>query len=424
MKHRSGAVYRLGSDRKMSLTQETILTFILERGGKVKNSELVNNFKVLINSGDPAEKKEKRDLFKRLVNNVAVVKQVDDVTHVVVKKKHRGETMLDNSLIDLKSPCGNWDILNNNCNSFSSGTVGKNSKCPSFKSNHHPEGTSECLTARVLTVTSHVRSQTGSVFALVAIKSPPKCDERKTTKTEEAQGIARSVKLQATECQKGVCLYRSTRTKRKELEAQGSPQLRRCSKIRPGNEETDEEHEWLVESAKGCWSRIYGLLLQHPRLAEKRNFMSGFTILHWAAKSGICETVCKVIDIARQSAGGIDVNGKSYDGYTPLHIAAIHSHERVLSLLVCQYGANTNIRDNGGKKPFHYLSRDVSFEMRKMLGDPRILLRNAHCHSGDGQNIQDFPKGLNTLSKLFQPHIVGRKKKCRRPQSFHFISDH
>lgn len=445
----------------MALTEDIILTFLQERGGKVKNSELVNKFKVMINSGDSAEKKEKRDLFKRLVNNVAVVKQVDDVKYVVVKKKHqglvKGETILDNSLFDLKSPfrseIQNADILNNNCCTFPTQTVDNESEYASIKCDRsekreadsvHPEGPSdgtESLTARVLKVTGNVRSgQTGSVFALVAIKSPPKFDERsnthhKTTNEDssESQVISeRTLKLQATEYHKGAFLYRSTRSKQKELEAQGSPQLQRCKKIaRPGNEAKDAdvlplepvEHEWLVKSAKGCWSQIYGLLLQNPQMAEKRNFMSGFTILHWAAKSGNGEMVCKVIDVARQSAGGINVDVKSYDGYTPLHIAAIHSHERVLSLLVCQYGANTNVRDNSGKKPYHYLSQDVSFEMRKMLGDPLILRQDTHCHLGGGHNLQDFPKGFNTLSKLFQPYVVGHKKKHRRRQSFHFISD-
>lgn len=435
----------------MALTQDIIITFLLERGGKVKNSELVNKFKVLINSGGPAEKKEKRDLFKRLVNNVAVVKQVDDVKYVVVKKKYqglvKGETIMDNSLFDLKSPrrheIQNADIFNNNCYAFSTQSVGNASKRSCIKCDRsekreaesvHPDGT-----VRVLTVSNNVRSgQTGSVFALVAIKSPPKCDETKNTHhkttnedSSEVQVMSeRTLKLQATDYQKGA--FRSTRTKRKELEAHGSPQLRRCNKItRPGSEAkyTDViplepmEHEWLVKSAKGCWSQIHDLLLRDPQLAEKRNFMSGFTILHWAAKSGNGEMVCKVIDIARQSDGGINVNAKSYDGYTPLHIAAIHNHERVLSLLVCQYGANINVRDNSGKKPYHCLSQDVSLEIRKMLGDPQILRQNALCHMRGGPNLQDFPKGFNTLSKLFQPHAVGHKKKYRRRQSFHFISD-
>ncbi|KAI2656701.1 ankyrin repeat domain-containing SOWAHA [Labeo rohita] len=427
----------------MALTQDMILTFLLERGGKVKNSELVSKFKGLINSSDPAEKKQNRELFKRLVNNVAVVKQVDDVKYVAVKKKHQG-FITGEKLSFTESPCSskstrdsseieNVDIINNNyCHCHTPQTVSNSSK-----SAHDAEfdyNATESLTARVLSVTADAKSgKTGAVFALVAIKSPLselRHDAKGKTSLDAepppAATAERTLKVKACVAGEGF-LYRSLRAKRKELEAQGSPQLRRCSKLtRSGGNEakaSDEiplgpmEHEWLVKSATGCWRQIYSLLLKDPQLAAKPNFMSGFTILHWAAKSGNGEMVCKVIDVSRQRGdAGIDVNAKSYDGYTALHIAAIHSRERVISLLVCEYGANTNIRDNSGKKPYHYLNPDVSVEIRKMLGDPHSLQRDAQNHS-------DLPKGFNTLGKLFQPHITGQKKKYRRRPSFHFVRD-
>lgn len=388
----------------MALTQETILTFLLEHGGKVKNSELVNKFKGLINSSDPAEKKRNRDLFKRLVNNVAVVKQVDDVKYVAVKKKYQ----LDN---DLKSPCisskpENVDIINNNY-------------CHCSTQNVSNSSTSDYMTARVLSVTSDARS--GSVFALVAIKSP-QCElQNDQTRFKTLTADAEPVKTIAYQnCISGEAF--PYRAKRKDLEAQGSPQLRKFSKITKCDVIPlgSVEHEWLVKSTTGSWRQISSLLLQDPHLAEKRNFMSGFTILHWAAKSGNGEMVRKVIDVSRQSGAGIDVNAKSYEGYTPLHIAAIHSREGVCSLLVCEYGASANIRDNSGKKPYRYLSQDVSTEVRKMLGDPRCVQQDAGNYLKDDQNLR---RGFNTLSKLFQPHVAGHKKKYRRRPSFHFIRE-
>ncbi|XP_016336675.1 ankyrin repeat domain-containing protein SOWAHA [Sinocyclocheilus anshuiensis] len=429
----------------MALTRDTILSFLLERGGKVKNSELVSNFRGLINSSDPAEEKQTRELFKRLVNSVAVVQQADDVKYVAVKKKFLGFIAGAKSS-SIASPCSvksvrdsseteNVDIINNYYCHCSPQAVSNSSKSHSRSPSDFNE--SECLTARVLNVTSDARSgQTGAVFALVAVKSPScelQHEEKRRTSLKtvivDAKPTAeRAMKVKANQrCVAGEgFLYSSLRAKRKELDAQGSPQLRRCSKLsRSAADEAEDsdgvplgpmEHEWLVNAATGSWSQIYGLLLQDPQLAEKPNFMCGFTILHWAAKSGNGEMVCKVIDVSRQRAAGVDVNAKSYDGYTALHIAAIHSHERVLSLLVCEYGANTNIRDNSGKKPYRYLSADVSTEIRKMLGDPHSLQK-------DAQNPSDLPKGFNTLSKLFQPHTAGHKKKYRRRPSFHFIRD-
>ncbi|KTG01532.1 hypothetical protein cypCar_00031073 [Cyprinus carpio] len=423
----------------MALTRDTILSFLLARGGKVKNSELVSNFRELIHSSDPAEEKQNRELFKRLVNSIAVVQQQDDdVKYVAVKKRYLGFiTGAQNSL--KPSETANVDIINNNYCHCSPQAVSNSSKsgfdveCVHSKTpSDYKE--SESLTARVLNVTSDARSgKTGAVFALVAIKSPS-CElqheeKRKTSlKTLIVDAKPPSTRVKADQrCVAGEgFLYRSLRAKRKELDAQGSPQLRRCSKLSrsAGSEAEDSdgvplgsmEHEWLVKAATGSWRQIYGLLLQDPRLAEKTNFMCGFTILHWAAKSGNCEMVCKVIDVSRQRGTGVDVNAKSYDGYTALHIAAIHSRERVLSLLVCEYGASTDIRDNSGKKPYRYLSPDVSTEIRKMLGDPHSLQK-------DAQNLSDLPKGFNTLSKLFQPHVAGHKKKYRRRLSFHFIRD-
>ncbi|XP_073676363.1 ankyrin repeat domain-containing protein SOWAHA [Garra rufa] len=414
----------------MALTQDMILTFLLERGGKVKNSELVSKFKGLINSSDPTEKKHNRDLFKSLVNNVAVVKQVDDVKYVAVKKKYQG-FISGEKLSFTESPCNNVenvDIINNNYCLCSPQTLSKSSTSAYDAEFVHPKRPSD-YNARVLSVTSDAKSgKTGAVFALVAIKSPS-CELQHDITSLEPPAADRTMKVKT--CAAGeVFLYRSLRAKRKELEAQGSPQLRSCTKLtKPGGNEAkvsdgvplgSMEHEWLVKAATGSWRQIYSLLLQDPQLAAKPNFMSGFTILHWAAKSGNGEMVCKVIDVSRQRGAGIDVNAKSYDGYTPLHIAAIHSREHVISILVCEYAADTNIRDNGGKKPYYYLSADVSIEIRKMLGDPHSLQR-------DAQNLSDLPKGFTTLSKLFQfqTHDAGHKKKHRRRQSFHFIrNDH
>ncbi|ROL55526.1 Ankyrin repeat domain-containing protein SOWAHA [Anabarilius grahami] len=383
----------------MALTQETILTFLLEHGGKVKNSELVSKFKGLLNSSDPAEKKRNRDLFKRLVNNVAVVKQVDDVKYVAVKKKYQLENDLKCSKPEIV------DIINNNYCHCSTQTV-RNSSASDCNV--------ESLTARVLSVTSDARS--GSVFALVAVKSPQCEMQNDQTRFKTLTADAEPVKTIAYHISGEGFPYGAKR------EAQGSPHLRKCTKITKCDAIPlgSVEHEWLVKSATGSWRQISSLLLEDPHLAEKRNFMSGFTILHWAAKSGNGEMVCKVIDVSRQSGAGIDVNAKCYDGYTPLHIAAIHSRERVCSLLVCEYGASADIRDNSGKKPYRYLSQDVSTEVRKMLGDPRCVQQDAGNYLKDEQNLR---RGFSTLSKLFQPHGAGHKKKYRRRPSFHFIRE-
>uniref|UniRef100_A0A8C0GXY5 Sosondowah ankyrin repeat domain family member A n=1 Tax=Chelonoidis abingdonii TaxID=106734 RepID=A0A8C0GXY5_CHEAB len=129
------------------------------------------------------------------------------------------------------------------------------------------------------------------------------------------------------------------------------------------------EHEWLVKATAGQWSQqLHGLLLTDANLAGKRDFMTGFTALHWAAKSGNCDMVGKIIEVAKKGGTEIDVNAKSYGGYTPLHIAAIHGREDVITTLVKTYNVKVNLRDYSGKKPHHYLKEGSSYAVRHLLG--------------------------------------------------------
>ncbi|KAL6119455.1 uncharacterized protein ACO6RY_04026 [Pungitius sinensis] len=43
-------------------------------------------------------------------------------------------------------------------------------------------------------------------------------------------------------------------------------------------------------------------------------------------------------------------------GYTPLHIAALHGHRNILDLLIVTYGARENLRDYSGHFAGHYLN--------------------------------------------------------------------
>ncbi|XP_043925191.1 ankyrin repeat domain-containing protein SOWAHA [Protopterus annectens] len=132
-------------------------------------------------------------------------------------------------------------------------------------------------------------------------------------------------------------------------------------------------HQWLVNAAAGRWTQLYGMLLKDTHLAGVKDFMSGYTALHWAAKSGDSQMLSKIIDAAIKDNIPIDVNIRSYGGYTPLHIASIHGHEDVIFRLVGYYNAKINIRDHSGKKPYQYLTKKASLNVRRELGDPNSL---------------------------------------------------
>lgn len=108
--------------------------------------------------------------------------------------------------------------------------------------------------------------------------------------------------------------------------------------------------QWMIRAAQGDYHSMVKMLLEDPRLAKHKDFISGYTALHWAAKHGN-------LDMVKLLAGNysVPVNVKSHGGYTPLHMACQFGHQEVFSLMVKVYKADPHIRDNAGKKPRQYM---------------------------------------------------------------------
>uniref|UniRef100_W5LHY1 Sosondowah ankyrin repeat domain family member Ab n=1 Tax=Astyanax mexicanus TaxID=7994 RepID=W5LHY1_ASTMX len=473
----------------MAVSQGLILAFLLERGGRVRNSELLNAFRDFLSSSEPAERRRNRDLFKHFVNNVAVVKQIDDVKYVVVKKKYQDlvqggggrveteESSCSSSSSSSLQPSGITTQQRTSFSTHSSCCIGHTESLPRkiqlqrrrsegaeradsgviSSRAKPPTSLDDSYTTRVLNVSNTGKTgKTGAVFAVVAIKSPPpphmrcisrsdskrdsKHDSRYKVPSDDDHALQQEIPFQHFPAEKAVFSksmshpidghqYRSLRSKRRPSLVSSSPATKRGTKTGFDAKEQapvplePREHEWLLKSATGRWGQVSSLLLQDVHLAEKKSFVSGFTVLHWAAKKGNSKIVRQILDLSKQGGLEVDVNAKSHDGYTPLHVAAIHNHVSVLNVLVHNYGANCNIRDNSGRKAHQYLPKDVSTDVREMLGDPHVFHRSGQRrHSVDDQQLSDVSKGFHSFSKLFQPS-TGHKKKPRHRPSFHFISD-
>lgn len=447
----------------MALTQESILSFLLEHGGKVKNSELLNNFRSQISCSDPAEKQHNRDLFKKLVNSVAVVKQIDEVKFVVVKKRYQDfvkevahdashKTRMDDSFssqntsFSCTSPhraeSGKMiysDIENNN-GSYPSNrndkyyNVAKHMFSGSVQESRPLSKDirgADTTAVKVMNLSGDQGSRagkSGAVFAVIALKSPPRDSAPGRSHSQVSQNVKDKSNMLCTPSvpplnfpayKKGglsdsQCWKNSLA---EDMQPAGFPQVKHQNKTtRQGDDAKYSEcvpleplaHEWLVKCAAGQWGQIYGLLLQDIRLAHKKDFMSGFTALHWAAKDGNYEMIQKIMDISRKRGIYVNINSKAHGGYTPLHIAAIHGHIKVMVLLVQSYGASANKRDNDGKRAFHYLGKDVPAEVRALLGG---LQHSKRRDKSEEEEYREHPKGFNTISRLFQPHI-GKKQKA------------
>ncbi|XP_031584352.2 uncharacterized protein LOC116311391 [Oreochromis aureus] len=130
------------------------------------------------------------------------------------------------------------------------------------------------------------------------------------------------------------------------------------------------EHIWLVKAAAGNWPEIYTLFREEPSLLNKKDFISGFTVLHWVAKHGDHRVLNTLGYGIEKLSLTFDVNARSNSGHTPLHIAVMHGHKNIIRLLIKKFQANVKQRDMAGKRPWQYLSLDAPLEMFHLLAAP------------------------------------------------------
>uniref|UniRef100_A0A8C4S1K0 SOWAHA-C winged helix-turn-helix domain-containing protein n=1 Tax=Erpetoichthys calabaricus TaxID=27687 RepID=A0A8C4S1K0_ERPCA len=167
----------------------------------------------------------------------------------------------------------------------------------------------------------------------------------------------------------------------------------------------NNKHEWLVKAAVGNWNEIYGLFKEEPSLILKKDFISGYTVLHWLATHGdhrVLNTLCYGASKAKLP---IDVNVRSTGGYTPLHLAVMYKRKKTIKMLVQSYKANVNLRDNSGRKPWQYLEKTGSLDLRYLLGAPLGKLKNdtVSRQSSTGKSTLLFKKERKTFP---QPNFL------------------
>ncbi|KAM8764981.1 ankyrin repeat domain-containing protein SOWAHA [Rhynchonycteris naso] len=447
------------------VSQAAVLGFLHEHGGKVRNSELLSRFKPLLDAGDPRGRAARRDRFKQFVNDVAVVKELDGVKFVVLRKHPRSREVpepLPSSVLSTPGPLVPQSKIPaiSHVETTASGAVSRVvSAQRSLEAPEDPAPPSEpqdarrapaseppqptgkpLLTPRPQQSEGHSDPRlpavelalpseglsadvtppatTPSEKALPHAEPPdPEPGRGATTgppppprrappqkpcmlpvrcvpgpaalriRTEE-QGLRRQLSEEPSP-RRSPLLLRRLSVEESGLGPGRSPHTRRLSRAGPRllSPDTEEvpvapppsavplepaEHEWLVRVAAGRWThQLHGLLLRDRNLAAKRDFMSGFTALHWAAKSGDREMALQLVEVARRGGAPVDVNARSHGGYTPLHLAALHSREDSAVLLV-GLGAQVHVRDHSGRRAYQYLPQGASYALRRLLGDPSL----------------------------------------------------
>ncbi|KAH9509519.1 hypothetical protein Btru_046085 [Bulinus truncatus] len=445
---------------------DAVLQFMLSKGGRVRNHELVTHFKNVLNH--PVNKALNREKFKDYVNELATIKLDSGEKVLVLKKKYRPasenlegsefsskpqSTSSASSYVHAKMSSPKPAVSAPNLNSKESSVDPDPSLMPPetkpdkhdpFRAHSEPPASPSELKKDSLDglVGSKMKSDENMEVILRHTDRVPtssKPFERKiSTSGSNASLASTESHKSSTSSTSGTSGTASTndddqnasiisvRDKIKKLDNMASvtdlqqvPGLKKTYKPQKGVEDDDASHssgvsyvsltpeqrEWLVTSSTSDYQEMNRLLSKNINLAKLR------TALHWAAKSGK-EQVIKLI----ANKPGVRVDQKS--GYTPLHLAAIHNHERILELLIQTFKADPNIRDHSGKKPKHYLNANSKLQPEELT----IFLRHQSKNSNELLASRRLGAEINTnLDDSFARSNERMSKRAKAVSSLLFF---
>ncbi|XP_019910176.2 ankyrin repeat domain-containing protein SOWAHC isoform X2 [Esox lucius] len=187
------------------------------------------------------------------------------------------------------------------------------------------------------------------------------------------------------------------------------------------------EHEWMLCASEGQWDRLYPLLILEPSLLVKRDFVTGFSCLHWAAKQGKEELLTQLLEHAKQTNIPVDVNVRSSAGYTPLHLAAMHRHTQVVNVLVEEWSADPEARDYSGRRAVQYLPPGFSITAALEQGggsspigggDSDTENANSRAQGGRWRLPRVLQSNLNPLKLLNGPEEPGERGAAGSSKAF------
>ncbi|KAK7154651.1 hypothetical protein R3I94_007850 [Phoxinus phoxinus] len=471
-------------------TQESVLDFLLENEGRVKNKDLIAHFKVFLSS-EKTKRAVLKERFKRFVDNIAYVKQENGEKVVCLKKKYRyaeigsgraqdekpddvddddedvkkgldalhlgenGNVNAEKHDLNIKSEvhAGAVTVRDAECEEVCVSDIALIEKDSSLVSHCDlSEGSNDNDSKSTVPELSNAQptgqpeSRAGELEleapvgkACVTSSSSSSSSQVITIRRRTSRGSQRSLlgsSEDGAQSHDGQSEEASTpKGSRKnfiELMMSSSPQVRRslvhrsshghmpCRNSELRSSSVDEdcasvtldplEHEWMMCSADGEWDSLQRLLVCEPTLISKRDFVTGFMCLHWAAKQGKLELFAQLVDFAKQHNVCINVNARSSAGYTPLHLAAMHNHMEVVKLLVGAYDADVDVRDYSGKKACQYLKDTVTGDIKDIIGDCTHSDMENAPGSGRWRLPRVLPANLNPLRLLNHPEEIADVK--------------
>ncbi|XP_068169080.1 ankyrin repeat domain-containing protein 27 [Antennarius striatus] len=135
---------------------------------------------------------------------------------------------------------------------------------------------------------------------------------------------------------------------------------------------------------------------------EKGDFRSEALLCHPLCQ---CEDCSPAQRLSVLQAGALGVNSCNVDGFTPLHVAALHGHCALVALLI-RHGANVNARANQSATPLHLACQNSHVQVVRILLECNAKL-NKKDHYGNSALIQACLCGdVETASILLQSNAL------------------
>ncbi|XP_041858071.1 ankyrin repeat domain-containing protein SOWAHC [Melanotaenia boesemani] len=396
-------------------TEQAVQDFLRERGGRVQQMELIDHFISLGECNDQSNEGVDREVLKRIVDSVGFLKVENGVKFVCLDAEGSvGSVMRTDTDGHNHAECnGNIQVTLDdeyfNGNPDNGDQTGAPSPpCASLDNDKHSNGNEQPAAL--------FQSKTSSGTPTTTAGGEVRLRDRRRRESAPVIGIqdldqahsagshnqqirgARRISkgsqrailtsclsedsaLEGLESIGDISTPKGSRRNFIELMMSSSPQVRRSlisrgSRIRDSvrsdgdstsllSSNTDEdcpsvtldplEHEWMLCASDGLWESLQPLLSVEPSLVTKRDFVTGFTCLHWAAKQGKAELLSQLLAFAKENTIPVNVNVRSSAGYTPLHLAAMHGHTQVVRVLLSDWEADPEARDYSGRRAIQYL---------------------------------------------------------------------
>uniref|UniRef100_A0AAR2M0B1 VPS9 domain-containing protein n=1 Tax=Pygocentrus nattereri TaxID=42514 RepID=A0AAR2M0B1_PYGNA len=138
---------------------------------------------------------------------------------------------------------------------------------------------------------------------------------------------------------------------------------------------------------------------EEPEEDEKAEIPDKTELCHPLCQCPNCEPTQKKLSALQPD--GLGVNSSSVDGFTPLHVAALHGHTALVSLLI-RHGANINARNGQSATPLHLACQNSHIQVVTSLVECNAKL-NKRDQFGNTPLIQACLKGhVQTVAVLIE----------------------